>query len=68
MGRLWGIVNEQITTAHAASATSLTQVDPAGGDLWGAFRQRCADAQVDHFKRIVGDINDPALTADNRAG
>jgi hypothetical protein len=62
-GGLWGVVNEQITTANAAGATSLIQIDPAGEDLWNSFRQRCSAAKVANYKCIVGDINDPALPA-----
>jgi len=63
VGGLWGVVNEQVTTAHAAGATRLTQIDPAGDGLWESFRQRCSAAQIGDYKCIVGDINDPALTA-----
>ena len=63
VGGLWGVVNEQVTTAHAAGATSLTQIDPAGEDLWAHFRQRCSAADVSDCNCIVGDINDPGLTA-----
>jgi hypothetical protein len=63
VGGLWGVVNEQVTMAHASGATSLTQIDPAGEDLWEPFRERCAAAQVTDYTCIVGDINDPALTA-----
>ncbi len=34
VGGLSGVVNEQITTAHASGATSLARIDPAGEDLW----------------------------------
>jgi hypothetical protein len=63
VGGLWGVVNEQVTTAHAAGATRLTQIDPAGEDLWEPFRQRCVAAEVSDCECIVGDINDPGLTA-----
>jgi Methyltransferase domain len=63
VGGLWGVVNEQVTTAHAAGATRLTQIDPGGEDLWASFRQRCSAAQITDCKCIVGDINDPALPA-----
>jgi hypothetical protein len=63
VGGLWGVVNEQITTAHSAGATRLTQIDAASEDLWDSFRQRCSAAQVTEYKCIVGDINDPDLTS-----
>jgi hypothetical protein len=63
VGGLWGVVYEQVTTAHAAGATSLTQIDSAGDDLWESFHQRCSFAHINDCKCIVGDINDPDLTA-----
>jgi hypothetical protein len=63
VGGLWGVVNEQITLAHSAGATSLTQIDPGEEELWSSFHERCAAAQVTDYHCIVGDINDPALTA-----
>jgi hypothetical protein len=63
VGGLWGVVNEQITLAHSAGATSLTQIDPAEEELWNSFHERCAAAQVTDYHCVVGDINDPALTA-----
>jgi hypothetical protein len=63
VGGLWGVVNEQVTIAHAAGATSLTQIDRAGEDLWQSFRERCTAAQVPDCKCIVGDINNRRLTA-----
>jgi hypothetical protein len=61
VGGLWGVVNEQITTAHAGGATSLTQIDPGGEDLWASFRHRCSLANITDCQSIVGDINDPVL-------
>ncbi len=61
VGGLWGVVNEQVTTAHAAGATSLTQINLACDELWEAFHQRCLAAQIEDCRCIVGDINDPAL-------
>ena len=48
---------------HAAGATRLTQIDPSGDELWDHFRHRCSAAHVPDYECIVGDINDPALTA-----
>ncbi len=62
VGGLWGVVNEQVTTAHAAGASSPTQIDPAGEDLWNALCQRCQEAQIEKCRCIVGDINDPVFT------
>jgi hypothetical protein len=63
VGGLWGVVNEKVTTAHAAGAVSLTQIDPAGDDLWDSFRERCSAAKITEYSCVVGDINDPVLTA-----
>jgi hypothetical protein len=63
VGGLWGVVNEQVTVAHAAGATSVTQIDAAGEDLWEEFHRRCTAARVAEPRCIVGDINDPALAA-----
>jgi hypothetical protein len=63
VGGLWGVVHEQITIAHAAGATSLTEIDWAEEELWQSFRERCSAAQVPDYKCVAGDINNPELTA-----
>jgi len=65
VGGLWGTVNEQVTVAAAAGATSLTMIDlaPRDGtehDLWKLFDQRRRKRRVGEVTCINGNIDDTA--------
>jgi SAM-dependent methyltransferase len=63
VGGLWGTINEQVTTAALAGATSTTMIDiqPDGDDsYWQRFRDRAASLEVTGTTEIHGSIDDPA--------
>src|SRR5262245_5921114 len=64
VGGLWGTVNEQVTTAALAGASSTAMIDiaPAAGpdDLWQRFRERAAQMGVSGTDLFNGSIDDPA--------
>lgn len=70
VGGLWGTVNEQVTVAAQAGATSTTMIDiaPEDGDedLWGLFRERAASLGVTDTACLQGSIEDPETV--RRAG
>lgn len=66
VGGLWGTVNEQVTVAAMAGATSTTMIDvaptePGEGqeDLWRLFRERAASCGVTDTVCVQGSIDDP---------
>jgi hypothetical protein len=65
VGGLWGTVNEQITVAARAGATSTTMIDVApedaeeGGNLWERFRERAHSLGVLDTSFVRGNIDDP---------
>ena len=65
VGGLWGTVNEQVTVAARAGATSTTMIDVApedtqeGGNLWERFRERAQSLGVDDTSFGRGNIDNP---------
>jgi SAM-dependent methyltransferase len=70
VGGLWGTINEQVTTAASAGATSTTMIDiqpdEDEGNYWQLFRERAASMGVSGTAEIHGSIDDPATV--ERAG
>jgi len=64
VGGLWGTVNEQVTVAARAGATSTTMIDVApedqqeGGNLWERFRERAESLGVLDTNFVRGNIDD----------
>lgn len=60
VGGLWGTVNEQVTVAARAGATSTTMIDvePSDDDLWRLFHERAASLGVTDTACVVGSIDD----------
>lgn len=61
IGGLWGTVNEKVSVAALAGAAATTMVDvqPAGGKWWQLFDQRCAGLGVGGYARVCADICRP---------
>ncbi len=71
VGGLWGTVNEQVTAAAQAGASSTTMIDVAPsdggeGDLWELFRERARSLGVTDTACLHGSIDDPETA--RRAG
>jgi hypothetical protein len=68
VGGLWGLVNEKITVAVKAGCRSATMIDitPIGHPFWTDFDQYALSAGVTEYKKLQGNVDDPALP--NRAG
>lgn len=58
LGGLWGTVNERISVAMSAGASSATMVDvtPMGTDLWFAFEKRLATKGISGYREKVVDL------------
>lgn len=58
VGGLWGAVNEKVSVAHRAGATSLTMIDvmPPEDDWWTRFRDRMREHGVSGVATVSGDI------------
>lgn len=67
VGGLWGTVNEQVTVAALAGASSTTMIDVAPddgeGSLWELFRERARSLDVEGTTCIQASIDDPELPA-----
>ena len=65
LGGLWGTVNERVSVAMRAGASSATMVDitPEGEDLWRAFEKRLAEKALSGYRKKVADLlsPDPAI-------
>ena len=63
LGGLWGTVNERITPAMRAGASTATMIDeqPAGNYLWQAFDEHCAKQGVSGYASVEGNLDDPGL-------
>jgi SAM-dependent methyltransferase len=64
VGGLWGTVNEQVTVAAQAGATSTTMIDvepsdESDEDPWRLFHERAASLGVTDTTCVVGSIDDP---------
>ena len=68
VGGLWGTVNEKISVAALAGASSTTMIDiqPERNSLWEAFYKRCKEKGVICNKSIVANLDSPDFVA--RAG
>jgi|SRR5271165_5295611 len=68
VGGLWGLANEKITVAVKAGCRTATMIDitPLGHQFWTDFDQRALSAGVTEYRKIEGNIDDPALP--NRVG
>lgn len=60
VGGLWGTVNERVSMAVKAGASSATMVDIQNLDheLWDKFKSRCAEQEVYDYKCIQADMTD----------
>src|SRR5271154_5009100 len=58
VGGLWGTINEKVSVAHQNGATALTMIDiqPPGGELWRKFDGRMADLGIANVRKISRDI------------
>jgi hypothetical protein len=58
VGGLWGVINEKVSVAHAAGATSLSMIDftPPEGELWTHFTDRMKELSIGKYGKISGDI------------
>jgi Methyltransferase domain len=58
VGGLWGAVNEKVSVAHRAGATSLTMIDvmPPEDEWWGRFRERIREHGVARYETHSGDV------------
>jgi len=58
VGGLWGTVSEKVSVAHRAGATASTMIDitPANGELWGKFRDRLAPLGLTDVGCVSADI------------
>lgn len=58
IGGLWGGVEERISVAHAAGASSLTMIDilPPLNDWWGVFAERMGEKGIEGYRSLSGDI------------
>jgi hypothetical protein len=63
VGGLWGLVNEKVSVALKAGASSASMIDvaPEGHNLWNDLRKRCAEIGIEGVKEFVGNIDDPTL-------
>ncbi len=61
VGGLWGAVNEKITPAHNAGATSLCMVDiwAPGSEWWLKFRERCSTCGAGPVREVVTSVDNP---------
>src|SRR5207245_2246771 len=68
VGGLWGLLNEKITVAVRAGCRSATMIDitPIGHRFWTDFDQHARSAGVQEYKKVQGNLDDPALP--NKAG
>lgn len=59
VGGLWGTVNEKITVAAKAGASSTAMIDltTPGSYLWEAFHKRCQEQGVSCSKSIVANVD-----------
>jgi hypothetical protein len=58
LGGLWGTVNERVSVAMQAGASTATMVDitPHGDDLWLAFEKRLAEKGFSGYHEKVADL------------
>lgn len=66
VGGLWGVVNEKVSVAWRHRARDLTMIDvtldsPDPGGLWGKFRARMAELNIERYTCLSQDICDPSL-------
>jgi Methyltransferase domain len=63
IGGLWGVVNEKITVAVAAGCRTATMIDiiPIDHHSWSEFDQRARSLGVTEYKKLQGNVDDPAL-------
>jgi glycosyltransferase involved in cell wall biosynthesis len=58
IGGLWGTVNERVSVAMRAGASSATMVDitPEGEELWRAFEKRMAEKALSGYQKKIADL------------
>jgi ubiquinone/menaquinone biosynthesis C-methylase UbiE len=68
VGGLWGTVNERVSVAAAAGASSMTMLDvsPFANPLWDKFEARMQDLGIREYGRVSANVDDADLA--ERAG
>src|SRR5260370_5500133 len=63
IGGMWGLVNEKITVAVKAGCRAATMIDimPINHRIWGECAQRAQSAGVTEYRKLQGNVDDPAL-------
>jgi hypothetical protein len=63
VGGLWGTVNEKVSVALQAGASTATMLDatPKGGELWERFEEHCRQLGIRNHESISANLDDPGL-------
>jgi methyltransferase family protein len=65
IGGLWGLTNEKVTVAIEAGCRTATMIDivPLSHESWKAFDARAQSLGITNYKKLPGNVDDPALAA-----